>query len=206
MKLEGITINESGLARITSKMDDSAVGMITAFRGEYSRRENMQRNRSLRAKLLMAGMHVTPVQGQFIENFGTDKELPVKENSFFVVNPKQGDDGGELESILRKLGEEFEQDSIFSKRFGKEGRVIGTTSRSGAEPAMGDGFDLPAYKPGKHAEFMTKVHGRPFTFESVGETMTPPNHNMGRWPLSTLAQKDWRDITLTEAEEESLTK
>lgn len=198
MKLTNL--NESGLSRITSKVQGHAIGMITAFRGEYTREQNMQRNKSLKAKLLHAGFHVTPVQGNFIENFGTENELPVKENSFFVVNPEQGDDGGKLENVLRKLGEEFEQDSIFSKRFNGAGRVIGTTSREGVEPAMGDGFDVPDYKPGSEAQYMTKVHNRPFTFESVGNTLTPPNHNMGRWPLSILAGKAWQDIVLTEAE------
>lgn len=198
MKLD--KLNESGLSRITLKMQEHAVGMITAFRGEYNRNQNMQRNKSLKSKLLMAGFHVTPVQGNFIENFGTDSEIPVKENSFFVVNPKPGDDNGKLEMFLRKMGEEFEQDSIFSKRYDSAGRVIGTTSREGVEPAMGDGFDVPDYKPGKAAQFMTKVHNRPFTFESVGTTIFPPDHNMGRWPLALLASKDWTEITLTEEE------
>ena len=202
MKLE--TLKESGLSRVTSKMKGHAIGMITAFRGEYTRRENMQRNQSLKAKLLHAGMHVTPVKGEYIENFGTDGEVPVKENSFFVVNPQAGDDGGKLEELLLVFGEHFEQDSIFSKRFGQAGRVVGTSKRVDASPSHGDGFDVPDYRPGKTAEFMTRVKNRPFTFESVGETVTPPDHNMGRWPLSAVAKQDWRDVRLTEADEKSL--
>lgn len=198
MKLSAL--NESGLSRITDKMQNHAIGMITAFRGEYTREENMQRNKSLKSKLLNAGFHVTPVQGNYIENFGAENAVPVKENSFFVVNPVQGDDNGKLEAFLREMGEAFEQDSIFSKRFNSPGRVIGTSSREGVEPAMGDGFDVPDYKPGSESQFMTKVRNRPFTFESFGSTVTPPNHNMGRWPLSIIAKKDWREITLTEAE------
>lgn len=204
MKLHTIIVSESSLSRVTGKMGNHAIGMITAFRGEYTRRENMQRNVSLRSKLLNAGMQVTPVKGEFIENFGTDNAKPVRENTLFVVNPKEGDDNGALETLLRSLGEEFEQDSIFTKPFGQSGRVVGTTKRAGVEPAHGDGFDLPDYHPGKTAEFMTRVRNRPFTFEGFGDTMLPPDHNMGRWPLSILAKKDWREVTLNEADEKSL--
>ena len=202
MKLE--TLKESGLSRVTSKMDGHAIGMITAFRKDFTSAENMQRNKLLRAKLSHAGLHVTPVNGHYIENLGTEAQANVKEKSFFVVNPKKGDDNGELEGILMRLGAEFEQDSIFSKRFGAGGRVIGTTDRPNADPARGDGFDVPKYLPGHEGEYMTKVKGRPFKFESLEETILPPNHGAGWWPLSILAKQDWRDVRLTEADEKSL--
>lgn len=202
MKLQ--TITESGLSRVTSKMEGHASGMLTAFRGEFSRRENMQRNQSLKAKLLNAGMHVTPVKGHYPENMGSPEERHVKEESFLVVNPKPGDDGAQLESLLKSLGAEFDQDSIFSKPFGQKGGLIGTSQRENAWPEFDTSHGFDKFKPGQRSDFMTSVKNRPFTFEGFGATLTPPDHRMGKWPLSIAAAQDWREVKLTEAEEKSL--
>lgn len=198
MKLS--TLNESGLSRITTKMTNHAVGMLTAFRGEYTRKENLQRNRSLKAKLLDAGMHVTPVKGHYPENMGSADERHVREESFYVVNPKEGDDNGQLEALLKRLGAEFDQDSIFSKPYGKNGGLIGTSKRENAWPEFDTHHGFEKFKPGSESDFMTTVKNRPFTFESFGTTLTPPDSRMGKWPLHAIAQQDWRDVTLTEAE------
>ena len=71
-------LNESGLARIKSHMDKYDTGMLTAFRsfkrdgkgilqdGEegrdevlYTKKENQQRNMSLRAKIMKSGYKIT---------------------------------------------------------------------------------------------------------------------------------------------------
>lgn len=202
MKLE--TLKESGLSRVTGHMGNHATGMLTAFRGEFNRRENLQRNRSLKAKLLAAGMNVTPVKGHYPENKGSADERDVREESFFVVNPKEGDDGGQLESVLKALGAEFDQDSVFSKPYGGKGGLIGTSKRENAWPEFGTSHGFDNFKPGSTSDFMTTVKNRPFTFESFGDTLTPPDSRMGKWPLSLAAKQDWRDVQLTEAEEKDL--
>lgn len=193
-------LNESGLARVTKHMNGHAVGMMTAFRAEFTRDQNLQRNRSLLAKLLKAGYHVTAVKGDYTENRGSPDAKPVKEESFFVTNPMEGDDHGELQRDLMAFGEEFDQDSIFSKPFGTSGRVIGTSARENSWPGKGGEHAFPQYKPGQEAEFLTRVNGRPFTF---GESYARPTSVMGLWSLSVDAAMDWRNITLNESVRES---
>ena len=59
---------------------DSAV--LTAFRNEYSNKENYERNRELKANLLSMDYGVTKVDGSYIENFETPQAVEVSEQSF----------------------------------------------------------------------------------------------------------------------------
>lgn len=77
-------LNESSLSRLWKKYQDSDSGTITAFRGEYSKKENLARNAELKAALLGAGYSVTSVDDVYIENYGSANEKPVKEKSFIV--------------------------------------------------------------------------------------------------------------------------
>jgi hypothetical protein len=189
-------LQESSLSRVTKHMTGHAVGMMTAFRAEFTREQNLQRNRSLLAKLLKAGYHVTAVKGDYTENRGSPDAKPVKEESFFVTNPMKGDDHGELQRDLIAFGEEFDQDSIFSKPFGTSGRVIGTSARENAWPGKGGEHAFPQYKPGQEAEFLTRVNGRPFTF---GESYSKPTSVMGLWVLNVESELPWESIIITES-------
>lgn len=193
-------LNESGLSRVTSHMKNCATGMITAYRSEFSRRENMQRNRSLQAKLLQAGFLLTAVKGDYTENRGTQDAVASKEESFFVVNPKPGDDGGKLQKVLVTMGAEFGQESIFSKPFGQSGQVVGTSNREGAWPGEGEEMKFPTYKPGHEADAMTRVNGRPFAFgESTqfGDEIAKPKSVFSLWVLSEAAKKPWQELELS---------
>jgi hypothetical protein len=89
---------ESSVWKHTQEHDS---GIITAFRYK-------NRNAKLKAKLLSKGYGVALIN-----------EKEVKEDSFLVVDLK---DTGKLEQDLRRLGEEFEQDSIiFQERGGEKG-------------------------------------------------------------------------------------
>src|ERR1035437_5317437 len=90
-------INESSLSRIYSSAQNHATGAITAFRGNLSFSDNRENNKKLLAFLALRNYHVTRVIGSFIENQGGPAEQEVKEETFFVVNPIDGDDGGRLE-------------------------------------------------------------------------------------------------------------
>ena len=118
-------IVESGLSRLTHWMDLYDCGTITAFRGEYTKAENLKRNKSLQAKLLSKNYNITVVKGAYIENMGTPKEKEVKEDTFFVVDAKER---GTLKEDLKKFGEEFDQDSVlFIPKGGQTSLLIGTS-------------------------------------------------------------------------------
>jgi len=166
-------LNESGLSRVWKQTQEHDFGTITAFRGAkdcgkgepYSKSDNMKRNKSLTAKLQALRYGVTKIKGSYIENYGSENEQEVGENSFIVIDIQ---DKGTLKNDLLKLGEEFEQDSIIFGKAGKGGSLIGTNKCPDGYPGYHKEAKQGGAIFGKTGEFMSRVKGRPFVFsESV---------------------------------------
>lgn len=196
MKLSGIkNISESSLSRLHSKMTSGIAGGITAYRSEYTKKENQQRNRSLVAKLMSLGYSVTAVRGSYIENYGSEDEKEVSEHSF-IVAPRDEKGAETLERDLIALGQEFDQDSVLIIKNGK-GELVGTSKRENAWPSFGAREAVGGFKGGKAAQFMSRVNDRPFVFE---EYEYPGTIN-GIRGLKILASKPWREIEIPEDEQ-----
>ena len=178
--------NESSLSRIYKHTLEHDSGTITAFRSardcndgeKYTNKENRKNNAILKAKLLKKGYGVTSIQGIGIENFKSDNEIEVKEQSFIVIDLK---DKGTLKKDLIKLGTEFEQDAItFSVKGGKSYVLIGTNDCPNGYPGKGKVDKLGRAIFGDDGEFFSKVKGRPFVFvESASE------HRLDTYKLDT---------------------
>jgi len=170
-------VSESNLARLTGWIKAHDAAMITAFRGEqrhcthdcytdnwprgkeFSLEENSQRNYELQSILNKAGFGVTDVDGSYIEGYGSDSPKEVRENSFFVVNLT---DTPKFSKIIQVLGERYCQDSVLIMPKGKEAYLLGTNHSP--YPGYGKKATKPYFKPGKEAEFMSRIRGRPFHF------------------------------------------
>lgn len=169
-------LNESSLSRLWRKYQDSDSGTITAFRGEYSKDENMKRNAELKAALLGAGYSVTAVDGVYIENYGSKNEKRVKEKSFIVFDYNHT---GKLKADLKKFGQKYDQDSITFNSV-SEGKyyLIGTSKREDSYPGFGKEIKLGKPMFGKSGEFYSSVNGRPFVFESeLNESISVHSHD-----------------------------
>jgi hypothetical protein len=184
MKLRAIT--ESSLSRVHSKISSGVAGTITAYRSEFTKRENQQRTRSLVAKLMSRGYSVTAVRGSYIENFGSDDAKEVSEHSF-MVTPIQA--GLDLEADLVALGQEFDQDSVLIITGGK-GELVGTSKRENAWPSFGKREPVGGMKGGKAAQFMSRVNDRSYVFEEVEY----PGTINGWRGVHSLASKQWNEI------------
>ena len=204
MKLKDIgVIAESSLSRLYTHNEKHDCAAMTAFRtardcgdGEkYSKKENKQRNKSLAAKLKSAGYGVTRLQGTYPEGGST-----AKEESFFIVD---NNDKGNLETNIKRLGSEFEQDSVLFMPKGSinnktKAYLVGTNRcpnnwLGGNKEVFNKGkmgYDSPIYT--------SKVNGRPFIFESVLEEIKDPGNGMGWWALNRVATKPWEEIELND--------
>jgi hypothetical protein len=166
-------MNESSLSRVWKMTTQHDSGTISAFRyardcgdGEvYTRNENKQRNAILKAKLLRMGYAVTPVDGIYVENYGSTHQRDVSEESFLVVDMKDTD---RLRRDLIKLGEAFEQDSITYSNANGEYYLIGTNKCPDAYPGYRIVHRLGSTIYGEGGEFHSKVKGRPFEFKKLG--------------------------------------
>jgi len=171
-------LHESSLSRVWKHARNHSVGTITAYRDArdcgdgkpYTKKENESRNVVLRAKLLKLKYSITKIKGRYIENYGKPNARLVNEESFLVVDLN---DGGRLLKDLMKLGEEFDQDSITFQEDATVGYYIISTNRCPngypGEGKIGVKRRLGSGVFGKKGEFFSRVNGRPFVFEEVGE-------------------------------------
>lgn len=181
---------EASLNRIYQKTKNHAVGAVTAFRGDKTKAENKSNNKKVLAYLMNAGYSVIKVKGSYLENFGSETQKEVGEESFFVANYKiEGDDDGQLERDLIKLGRLYDQDSILSVPFEKKGYLYGTSKRDDAFPDYGQKVVVgkPVFGDAK-GEFFSRVKGRKFAFESYEEASKPMTYN-GKWAISLYAKE-----------------
>lgn len=172
-------LNESGLTRLYKKMESYNVGMISAFRGDKTKSQNKLNNLSLKAKLLSDGFDVTKIYGTYIENYGSENEQEVSEESFFVVETEKSP------SVFEKLpqyGNIYDQDSVFLKPAGEKGYLLGTSDRSDAFPPKGDKVIVGSPVMGQEGEFFSKVKNRPFTMKEATVLDLPPTLS-GRWEM-----------------------
>jgi hypothetical protein len=173
----GKVLNESSLTRIHSHIMKHDCAVITAFRNKLINcmsedngdklniSDNKMRNKRLKSALLSLGYGVTSVKGTYIENYMSDNQVEVKEDSYFVVNLT---DDPDFISHIKKLGEMFCQDSVMIVEQGGDNNYLFGTNKSDF-PGYGEKIELGYFKPGIESEFMTKVSGRPFALESFGD-------------------------------------
>jgi hypothetical protein len=173
----GKVLNESYLNRIHSHIMKHDCAVITAFRNKLINcmsedngdklniSDNKMRNKRLKSALLSLGYGVTSVEGTYIENYMSDNQVEVKEDSYFVVNLT---DNPNFISHIKKLGEMFCQDSVMIVEQGGNNNYLFGTNKSDFL-GYGEKIELGRFKPGIEAEFMTKVNGRPFALESFGD-------------------------------------
>lgn len=165
-------IDESSLSRVWLQTESYDIAIITAFRGkninclignndgyEFTKSENLERNKDLLAVLLEKGYGVTKVKGSYIEHFETPHAIERAENSFFVVN--RNGDKNFLDTIT-KLGKYFCQDSVLLKPLGEKAYLFGTNNND--FPGLDSKFDVGEFKGGNKSEFISRVKNRHFHF------------------------------------------
>ena len=202
MKKFNTYLQESSLSRLWRHNEKHDCGAMTAFRnasdcgeGErYTNADNKQRNKSLLAKLKTKGYGVTTLKGRYPEGGKTSTEV-----SYFIVDLQ---DGGSLEQDMKKLGEEFDQDSVLYVPKGSiqgvdKAYLIGTNRcennwlgyhKTEVFNRGRMGYDSPIYT--------SYVNGRPFIFETVGNTIQDPGNGYGWWALNLAAKKPWKEIQI----------
>ncbi len=160
MKTKDI-VNEASLSRVWQlTQSDRPFALITAFRGEHTKKENLARNRELSAAIRQLGHGYFFVDGFWVENAGTPQEKHVSEDSLFVI----GDVGNEQQFTkdLVKLGAHFNQDGVLIKT----SAGVHIYDKSGAKSES-----IGTLTPGKMAKAYTRLrHARPnttFVFEGT---------------------------------------
>jgi hypothetical protein len=162
-------------------------------------RINTARNRQLQAQLLSfdrlsdveGGQYkdygVTKVVGSYVENYGDpEKEVEVKEVSFFVTNLK---DSPMFIEDIAELGAKYCQDSVAIIPKGGQGAYLIGTNNSDF-PGYGEKIDVGDFRPGQEAEFMSRIRNRPFTFGEVKNMETYKDLSTNaKWVVSKITER-----------------
>jgi len=181
---------ESTLNRVMGHIENHDSAVISAFRNEYSKKENYERSRILRAQLIQGyGYQITKIKGSYIEGFVPQEEADklknmdpdsheyrdlksrvesqqeVTEQSLFVLNSL--DDPNFFDNV-RALAEEFEQDSVMLVPRGGDHIQLYGTRLDNEYPAYHESQEIGSIVLNKSGQFMSKVGGtRPFVVEAV---------------------------------------
>lgn len=153
-------LNEASLSRVWQHAEsDRPIALLTAFRGEFDREQNVRRNKELAATIRKLGYGYFFVDGYWIENEGTAEEVHVSEDSIFVIAPEGSDE--KFRNQMVQLGAKYNQDGVLIK------------DKEGAKVYQKDGsvmFDVGTLKPGKAGEIYTRLRNNKksntFVFES----------------------------------------
>ena len=194
-------LNESSLSRLWKHNELHDCAALTAFRagencgeGEvYSKKDNKKRNKSLLAKLKSKGYSCTTLKGTYPEGGKSVTEI-----SYFVVNIN---DDKDFIQTLKKLGEEFEQDSILIVPKGAikgedKAYLIGTNHCENNWLPYGKKEEFNKGKLGYSSEIYTsRVNGRPFIFEATLYDNLLGN-GFSNIVLERVASQHWKDIEL----------
>ncbi len=100
--LPRIEFDESSLSRVLHHHSQTGFAILTAWRDEYSNRENRIRNADLLADIRAAGAGAIRLLGSFKEN---------REESFLVPKP-EGVDFDDFSREMYNLGRKYDQDSV----------------------------------------------------------------------------------------------
>ena len=172
-------LTEAGLSRVLQKIrqEDNDFAVISAYRSQYDKKENIKRNRKLRGEFNQRKMGVYQLIGHWrecqldgveYEDCPEDQLVDAVERSYLVVRPESMNQE-DFKDLIHKMTKQFDQDASVIKL----DNTINIIEPTGKVSKIGDKITLnkinQAYS--KHV----KKQNMPFVFEAE-----VPSTNMGK--------------------------
>ena len=195
-------ITEAGLARVVQKIktEDNDFVVITAYRGEFDKKENIKRNRELRAWFDRQKMGVYQLVGHWrecsiesveYEDCPTDKLVDVVERSYLAIRP----DDMHVNDFLGKI-------KYFTRIWNQDASVarikelwedeIRLVTRSGKTVDIGKRVELNAIAQA-YSQHVKKLEV-PFTFEGLEVPATNLGRQLAQLMNFNYPVGDWKDL------------
>ena len=152
-------LDESSLSRIKSKADKSGIAIVSADRGDKSRKENQARSQQLQKDIRgKFGRGPTKVKGSYLENPGTKDERRVKEKSYVIDRGKLSN--RDFKKKVKSLGTKNKQDSVLTQT--KKTATLHRTRKGGLDKK---GENVGRFKPqGKNPYGQSQIKGKTFSY------------------------------------------
>ena len=153
-------LDESSLSRIKSKSDKGGIALMSASRGDKSKKENRARAKQLDKDIRGRGLGgATKVTGSYMEKGDDGKERKVKERSHVISSGKMGK--RKFKKEVKKLGKKYGQDSVLTQT--KKTGTLSATRKGGLGKSKN--VKLGKFKPqGKNPEGQSQIKGKTFTY------------------------------------------
>ena len=153
-------LDESSLSRIKSKSDKGGIALMSASRGDKSKKENRARAKQLDKDIRGRGLGgATKVTGSYMEKGDDGKERKVKERSHVISSGKMGK--RKFKKEVKKLGKKYGQDSVLTQT--KKTGTLSATRKGGLGKSKN--IKLGRFKPqGKNPEGQSQIKGKTFTY------------------------------------------
>lgn len=124
-------IQESSMSRLKSQSDKGGTAVMSASRGDKSKKENRARakklDKDIRSKF---GKGATKVSGRYMEkDEKTGKERKVKERSHVVQSGKMGK--RKFKKAVKSLGRKYGQDAVITQQKGNKDATLKRTRKGG---------------------------------------------------------------------------
>lgn len=156
-------LNEASIGRVYQHIKGSeSWGIISAFRGGLSKRENLSRHRKLAGDVRGLGLGFFKLEGHWVGDDGVEKEL-----TLFVPNV-------DIKALVR-LMKKYDQDAVIYSGSETKNNIT-LYYKSGKKEKIG------SFSPDKVSSAYSKVKGHNFVFEGFHYT---PN----TWMESVIDQK-----------------
>ncbi len=157
-------MQESSMSRLKAKADKGGTAVMSASRGDKSKKENSARakklDRTIRSKF---GKGATKVSGRYMEkDEKTGKEKKVKERSHVISSGKMGK--RKFKKAVKSLGKKYGQDAVITQQKGSKDAILKRT-RKGGLPKRN--IKLGKMKPGRTGDNDTRIKGKTYTYEEI---------------------------------------
>jgi len=155
-------LDESSLSRIKSKSDKGGMAIISASRGDKSKKENKARAKQLDKDIRGKGLPgATKVTGRWDEKDDkTGNITRVRERSHVVTSGTKSK--RKFKKAIKALGKKYGQDAVLTQT--KKTGTVSATRKGG----LGKSKRIKAgtFKPGRTSpEGDTKIKGKTFTYD-----------------------------------------
>ena len=152
-------LDESSLSRIKSKSDKGGIALMSASRGDKSKKENRARAKQLDKDIRGRGLGgATKVTGSYMEKGDDGKERKVKERSHVVSSGKMGK--RKFKKEVKKLGKKYGQDSVLTQT--KKTGTLHRTRKGGLDKK---GENVGRFQPqGKNPYGQSQIKGKTFAY------------------------------------------
>tara|TARA_B100000965_G_C19598256_1_gene761259 strand:+ start:3930 stop:4391 length:462 start_codon:yes stop_codon:yes gene_type:complete len=151
------------MSRLKAKADKGGTAVMSASRGDKSRKDNSARakqlDKDIRGKF---GRGATKVIGKYDEkDKKTGETKRVKERSHVIQQGKMSK--RKFKKAVKSLGRKYDQDSVITQQKGSKDATLKRT-RKGGLPKRN--IKLGKMRPGRTGENETQIKGKTYTYEA----------------------------------------